>query len=313
MENKNPKVSIITPTYNRAHFIAETLDFIIGQTFTNWECIIIDDGSNDNTKEVLIPYLETDSRFNYIQRSSSYKKGPSGCRNQGLDNARGDYIIFFDSDDIVHPDVLAICAEILENQDFLFCRYDKTPFIGEWKKLNFDRNRDFKRHLVIKEDIGNMVTNKIPFACCTVMWNKKGIGSFRFNEDLSYAEEWEFYSRILSSGISGISINKSLYFNRKHRNSNTADFWNKNPISVASKIQAAKLVVNTLASKKLFNSKLEKFFIRMSFSLKSNSLLEIALYHSDLSAFNKFKYKFGYLIYPILRPFFILKGKLQSA
>jgi glycosyltransferase involved in cell wall biosynthesis len=313
MENKNPKVSIITPTYNRAHFITQTLDFIIGQTFTNWECLIIDDGSTDDTKRKLAPYLEKDSRLKYTQRSSHYKKGPSGCRNQGLDTARGAYIIFFDSDDIVHPDVLQICAGILENQDLLFCRYDKTPFSGKWKKLDFDRNRDFKSHLVIKGDIGDMVTNKVPFACCTVMWDKKGIGSFRFNEDLSYAEEWEFYTRILSSGIHGISINKSLYFNRKHKHSNTADFWNKNPISIASKIQAAKLVVNTLASKKLFNSNLEKFFIRMSFSLKSNSLLDTTLYHSNLSAFNKFKYKFGYLIYPILRPLFILKGKLQAA
>ncbi len=313
MENNNPKVSIITPTYNRAHFITETLDFIIGQTFTNWECIIVDDGSTDDTKLKLAPYLKKDDRLNYIQRSQHYKKGPSGCRNQGLDIAKGDYIIFFDSDDIVHPDVLTICTEILENQDALFCRYNKTPFVGEWKKLDFDRSRDYKSQLVIKDDIGDMVTNKIPFACCTVMWHKKGIGRFRFNEDLSYAEEWEFYSRILSSGISGISINKSLYFNRKHRQSNTGDFWNHNQVSVTSKIDAAKLVVETLASKKLFNSKLEKFFIRMSFSLKSSSLLDKTLNHSNLSTLNKFKYKFGYLIYPILRPIFILKGKLQTA
>jgi glycosyltransferase involved in cell wall biosynthesis len=313
MENKKPKVSIITPTYNRAHFITETLDFIIGQTFTNWECIIIDDGSTDDTKVKLAPYLKKDDRLNYIQRSSRYKKGPSGCRNQGLDTARGDYIIFFDSDDIVHPDVLAICAEILENQDLLFCRYDKTPFVGEWKKLNFDRNRDFKSHLVIKEDIGDMVTNKIPFACCTVMWDKKGIGSFRFNEDLSYAEEWEFYTRILASGISGISINKSLYFNRKHPNSNTGEFWNNHPIRVRSKIQAAKMVINTLSTKKLFNSLLEKYFIRMGFSLNSYNLLNTALEHSEISAISKFKYKLGYLIYPILRPLFILKGKIQSS
>ncbi len=313
MSIKNPKVSIIIPTYNRAHLIGETLNSILNQSYVNWECLIIDDSSTDDSKRKIAPYLEKDSRLNYSQRTSHYKKGPSGCRNQGLDIARGDYIIFFDSDDIVHPDVLEICVEILEIKDLQFCRYDKTPFLGEWKKLDFDRNRNFKSHLVIKRNIGDMVTNKVPFACCTVMWDKKGIGSFRFNEDLSYAEEWEFYTRILSSGISGISINKSLYFNRKHKHSNTADFWDKNPISVASKIEAAKLVVTTLASKNLFDSKLEIFFIRMSFSLKSYSLLNTTLYHSNLSAFNKFKYKFGYLIYPILRPLFIMKGKLQAA
>lgn len=312
MENKNPKVSIITPTYNRAHFITETLSFIIGQTFKNWECIIIDDGSTDDTQEKIAPYLKKDNRLKYIQRSSHYKRGPSGCRNQGLDTAKGDYIIFFDSDDIVHPDVLAICVGILENKDLLFCRYDKTPFIEKWSKHKFDSNRDFKSHLFIKEDIEKMVTNTLPFACCTVMWNKKVIGSNRFNENLTYAEEWEFYTRILSSGITGISINKSLYFNRKHENSNTGDFWNKKPLSVASKIEASKLILNTLASEKLLNSHLEKFFIRSSFSLKSKSLLNKTLFHSNLSELSKFKFKVGYYFYPMLRPFFILKGKLKA-
>lgn len=313
MEKKNPKVSIITPTYNRANFICEALDFIIGQTYKNWECIIIDDGSTDNTKRNLSPYLKKDNRLKYIQRSIHYKKGPSGCRNQGLDIAKGDYIIFFDSDDIVHPDVLDICLEVLENKDLLFCRYDKTPFIGKWRKLDFNKNRDFKSHNFNRQDIEDMVTNKIPFACCTVMWHKNSIGLKRFNEDLIYAEEWEFYTRILSSGISGVSIDKSLYFNRKHKISNTGDFWNKKPISVASKINAAKLVVNTLASSELLNSKIENFFIRMSFSLKSKSLLEKTLYHSKLNSFCKFKYKLGYLLYPVLRPIFILKGKLKAA
>jgi glycosyltransferase involved in cell wall biosynthesis len=98
--SNNPKVSIIMATYNRAHFIVETLVSIQNQTFLDWECIIVDDGGTDNTKEVIKPIIEEDKRFLYVQRDDIYQKGLPGCRNNGLDIAKGDYIIFFDDDDI---------------------------------------------------------------------------------------------------------------------------------------------------------------------------------------------------------------------
>ena len=110
-----PQVSIIMATYNRAHLIEETLDSILNQSFINWECLIIDDGSTDNTTEVLRPYLLKDLRLRYSERTKDHKKGLSGCRNQGLELAKGDYIIFFDDDDMVHPDNLKICMEVLSD------------------------------------------------------------------------------------------------------------------------------------------------------------------------------------------------------
>ena len=106
MEKNTQKVSIIMATCNRAHLIEETLDSILNQSFRNWECIIIDDGESDSTQEVLYPYLEKDSRIKYFKRDNSHQKGLPGCRNMGLELANGEYIIFFDDDDIVHPDNL---------------------------------------------------------------------------------------------------------------------------------------------------------------------------------------------------------------
>lgn len=90
-----PKVTIIMATYNRAHFIVESLHSIQNQTFENWECFIIDDGGTDNTIEVIKPVLEKDFRFQFLNRPESYKKGLPGCRNYGLDLAKGDYVVFF--------------------------------------------------------------------------------------------------------------------------------------------------------------------------------------------------------------------------
>jgi len=90
----NPTISIILATYNRAHFIEETLCSIQNQTFKDWECLIIDDGGNDNTFEVITPILKSDSRFTFQKRLDNYQKGLSGSRNYGLDIAKGDFVIF---------------------------------------------------------------------------------------------------------------------------------------------------------------------------------------------------------------------------
>ena len=126
-----PEISIIMATYNRAHFIVETLQSIQKQIFENFECLIIDDGGTDNTLEVIQPIIGNDKRFLFLKRTEKYKKGLPGCRNYGLDIAKGNYIIFFDDDDIIHSQNLATTIQILKNEDFDFCCYQKESFINE--------------------------------------------------------------------------------------------------------------------------------------------------------------------------------------
>ena len=76
-----PLVSIIIPTYNREHLIGETLDCVISQTYTNWECIVVDDGSHDNTPEVIKSYFNNDERIKFYNRPDYKNKGASSCRN----------------------------------------------------------------------------------------------------------------------------------------------------------------------------------------------------------------------------------------
>nr|MBF6607613.1 glycosyltransferase family 2 protein [Flavobacterium sp.] len=94
-------VSIIIPTFNRANLLAETLDSIIQQTHTNWECIIVDDGSTDNISDIIEKYVSTDSRFRFYKRPSDRPKGANACRNYGFEMSKGDFINWFDSDDIM--------------------------------------------------------------------------------------------------------------------------------------------------------------------------------------------------------------------
>lgn len=105
----NPLISIIIPTFNRVHLITDTLNSILAQSYTNWECFIIDDGSTDSTDKLLSEFVKTDNRFKYLINERT--KGAQGARNTGLLNAKGEYIQFFDSDNIMYPNHLEIKIE----------------------------------------------------------------------------------------------------------------------------------------------------------------------------------------------------------
>src|SRR5690606_3072580 len=118
-----PLVSIIIPTYNRAHIIGETLDSVLAQTYKNWECIVVDDGSTDGTDEVLAACMIKDSRFEYFQRTEDYFKGANSCRHIGFLKSKGKYINWFDSDDLMHKNHLEEKVKKIEKggYDFVVC------------------------------------------------------------------------------------------------------------------------------------------------------------------------------------------------
>src|SRR5690554_3213021 len=92
-----PLISIIVTCYNQASYIDETLNSVLNQTYQNWECIIVNDGSTDTTEEVVSKWLKKDNRFQYI---ASTNKGVSNARNVGIEKAMGTYILPLDGDDV---------------------------------------------------------------------------------------------------------------------------------------------------------------------------------------------------------------------
>lgn len=110
-----PYFSIIIPTYNRVNFLVNTINSICCQTFEDWEVIIVDDGSTDNTRETLLPIIDSEERIKYF-----YKENEERCiaRNYGAIEAKGQYFIFFDSDDLMLPDHLATMYNVTKNNNY---------------------------------------------------------------------------------------------------------------------------------------------------------------------------------------------------
>lgn len=298
----NPTVSIIMATYNRSKYILESIESIINQTYTDWECIIVDDGSTDDTGEVLAPILKKDARFKYFKRTSNYQKGLPGCRNFGLDLVKGNYIIFFDDDDIAHPQNLELCLFEFSKNDISFCRYIRDVFTGNFV-YDFDYSKEYTSFFIDNRDIDKILKNELQFNSCAVMWKKECFKGDKFTETLMYAEEWELYSRIISSGIVGISIEKCLFYGRKHPNSNTGEYHRNNPVRKASYADAIELVVMNLKNKNLLSTALLHYFIHLSLNFKEYNLFDRIVISSGFSLLSKWRWTFFFHILP-LRLFF---------
>lgn len=221
---KEPAVTIIIPTLNRAHFLKEALNSIVQQTYSNWECLIIDDGSTDNTRQLIEGYKTEDKRFFYFQRTEEYTKGAAGARNYGLylaDKRGAEFIQFFDDDDIMYPQKLELQLKpFLQDEKMVFtvCKFDKLVQMreGESKihRPSYNLYHDHAGDAILS---GELKINTL-----SSMWRMHFLQDFRFNEALSHAEEWELFTRIGYHYPSNYGIvNEYLYSYRKHRNTLT--------------------------------------------------------------------------------------------
>lgn len=140
-----PLVSIIIPTFNSSKHIKATLNSVLSQTYSNWECILVDDGSIDLTETISINYQEKDNRFQLYKRPEDLPKGPSSARNYGVTKANGEYLIFLDADDLLATSCLENrVAQFKQNQNCDFLVFQMERFLNE---------PDFsKKEIVVEQD-----------------------------------------------------------------------------------------------------------------------------------------------------------------
>lgn len=228
MSENNPLVSIITPNYNCSRFITETIESVLAQTYTNWEMIIVDDCSTDNSYQISLEYSQKDSRIKVYKNDKN--SGAAFSRNSALDIAQGEYIAFLDSDDLWETVKLEKQINFMQdtNCDFSYTIYD---LIDEESKLLNKEVRIPKRLSYLK------YLHHCYTGCLTVMYKKEiasDIRSFLIKNNNDYGlflqvvkksrnamglKECLAHYRIRNSSISRKKIGKvKPYFQLMHNN-----------------------------------------------------------------------------------------------
>lgn len=201
MENSNKLISVVIPCYNQAEYLPETLDSLIAQSYSNWEGIIVNDGSPDNTEEVALSYLEKDKRLKYVVKENG---GLSSARNYGIECALGEFILPLDSDDIIKPGYIEKAIEAFEKNPRLKLVYCLGYCFGVTTGL-WD--------LVYKDYESLLVRNSI---FCSAIYRKSDWKQINgYDEQMRKGfEDWEFFIRLLNEDSMVYQIPIPLFYYR---------------------------------------------------------------------------------------------------
>jgi glycosyltransferase involved in cell wall biosynthesis len=206
------KVSIIIPCYNQGMYLSDALESLICQTHSDWECLIINDGSNDSTEDIALKYCVLDNRIKYYKKPNG---GLSSARNEGLKFIKGKYIQFLDADDIILPDKLFYqINSFIEypNRDVAVCDYypsEENNLSEKYKNgrylTPFPKTDNFLKHLIL--DWEDMFS--IPCHCFLFRSSLFEKDHVRFDETLPNHEDWDCWMQIFTSNP-GIIFNNEI-------------------------------------------------------------------------------------------------------
>lgn len=225
-----PLISIIVPCYNVEAFVYKALESVYQQTYKNWECLVIDDGSKDNTLQQIKLWTEKDSRFKSLPQENM---GVSIARNSGLKVAKGEYIYFFDSDDLLDKIALEELFSLVDE--------DIDIVIGK-NVVTQGQNKNISEHLLQYNECLKKITNQnkelikliveIPIIC--VPWNKLFRKSLIdehqliFKEHINHEDELWFFETMYHAKVIVFNNKPTYYYNWSNMDSITNNFKYKN-------------------------------------------------------------------------------------
>lgn len=190
------KVSVIIPTYNREKFIVRAINSVLSQSHRNIELLVIDDGSTDKTFEIAKFFKQKYPNFLYFYQKN---KGPSAARNKGILEAKGDYIVFLDSDDYFFPDFIKKCLECLltESYDLVIPKayYRSVLDEGEYKLILKIRDEFPKNHEELYVELFKHFVGCIKMLIKKQLFQKVGL----FDESLATNEDLDLWIRLVRS------------------------------------------------------------------------------------------------------------------
>ncbi len=213
----NKVVSIITPTYNSAKFIADTIESVVNQTYQNWELIIIDDASTDATLNIVKKYLQTQPNIKLLKNETN--QGAASTRNRGIESAQGEYIAFLDGDDLWKPYKLELQLAYMQKRNLTVCysSYDLIDEAGNLLGKTVKALPQLTYNKLLKCNyIGNL----------TGMYNAKLLGKI-YAPNLRKRQDWLMWLHAMKkSGKPVLGMQESLALYRVRKNSMSSNKFN---------------------------------------------------------------------------------------
>lgn len=198
---ESPLVSIITPCYNQAQYLSEALDSVLRQTFANWECIIVNDGSKDNTEEVALAYCKKDSRFHYFRKENS---GVCDTRNFAVERSAGKYLLPLDADDKIGERYLEEAVQTFEADEQVEVVFGEGVFFGEFQgKIEL---KPFNYETLLLE---NVFYNSVMFRRSRF----ENVGGYNINMRSGW-EDWELMISLLNGQSKVVKLPDLCYYYR---------------------------------------------------------------------------------------------------
>ena len=207
IKNGEPLVSILMPVYNYGNRLNHTLNSVFKQTYTNYEIIIVDDGSTDEYIKIKLKQLEEVERIKVIYKENG---GPSSARNEAFKNCNGNFILPLDSDDMIAPDYIKTCVGILKNRPEISPVYCDTVHVGQMQGL--EKRPEWSKERLIKG----------PFIVNCSMFTRESFEKVKgYDEDLFGWEDYDMWIRMMKAGYVGKRIPKPLFMYFHHEKDGT--------------------------------------------------------------------------------------------
>lgn len=225
MSNQTKLVSIVAPVYNGALYVARFIECLVNQTYKNWQLILVDDGSTDDTVDIISDYASRDGRIILVPRARE-PKCANTCRNIGLEKAKGQYIVVFDSDDVVAPFCLKQRVEYMESHPEI----DYATFKGQ---SAVDQGPDLKPigkywgDEQVDDVLANFLLVKYPFAVWNNIYKAERIKQIDWDERIYVYQDFDFIVSCILNGLKhsfALSEKPDYFYCLSHNNSVSSNF-----------------------------------------------------------------------------------------
>ena len=213
-------VSIIIPVYNQEKYLAETLNSVLNQTYSNWECVLVNDGGTDNSVAILQPFLTQDNRFHFI---NSENKGVSHARNLALKQVKGDFILFLDGDDLIHSEKIELAISNFQKDSDLSIVFNTTNYFQNTIE-NVLYPMKITPELLNFNSLLLYWGEKIILPIHSAIIKKTLFDGIEYNSELTAQEDWLVWLRLFQKNPKVLVLDTVLSYYRKHNSSRTQSF-----------------------------------------------------------------------------------------